>query len=252
MIMPQKSKPKDVLVEVVDIAKNAGNQIMTVYRRNDTSFSTKSDSTPLTEADIASNRIIEKRLSQISTYPIISEEGVHDSLDAKTYWVVDPLDGTKEFIKRNGEFTVNIALIKEQKPILGVVYAPAIDVLYAADYNGAFKITDVGKEKIEAKYNGEIPTVAVSRSHLNDLTKDYLKSIGRHTAISMGSSLKLCLVAEGKASHYPRFGPTYTWDTAAADAVVRIAGGKVTDLEGNNLLYPPRAQKNPFFIARSR
>lgn len=169
------------------------------------------------------------------------------------FWLVDPLDGTKEFIKQRGEFTVNIALIENQAPVMGVVYAPAIGVLYAgARDKGAFKLENGRKRSIKAVFGSGTPKVVTSKSHRTPETDDFLAKIGRHQEVSIGSSLKLCLVAEGKAMLYPRLGPTYGWDTAAGDAVVRAAGGTVNDMDGKHLVYLPSASKNPDFVACSK
>lgn len=238
------------LESVIDLAKLAGEAVLEVYNQDDHRVELKEDDSPITKADKASNDIITKGLSKISELPIISEENETKTVDSDRFWLVDPLDGTKEFIKRNGEFTVNIALIDNQEPILGVVYAPAKNVLYAADDSGAFKESTRGKEPIKAVYKKPTPTVIVSRSHRDKMIEEFLGELGECKQISMGSSLKLCLIAEGRASHYPRFAPTYTWDTAAADAIVRAAGGSVKDLHGKPLVYPPKVQKNPFFISK--
>jgi 3'(2'), 5'-bisphosphate nucleotidase len=248
---------KNLLKSVVAIARDAGAAVMDIYENADFDVKTKKDDesdfeSPLTKADLTSNEIIEKALSKISDYPVLSEEGEQDVGEAKRFWLVDPLDGTKEFIKKNGEFTVNIALIEDRKPILGVVYAPAKDLLYAADESGAYKVEKGKKTEISATYKGKIPTVIVSRSHRDERTQEFLDDLGEHKEITMGSSLKLCLVAEGKASLYPRLAPTYTWDTAAADAIVRAAGGSVKNLGGQPLNYPTKAQKNPFFVVRTK
>lgn len=244
---------KSLLPQVVDIAHKAGEAIMDIYDDVDLETTTKQDKddfeSPLTKADLASDVVIEEGLQKISDYPILSEEGSQDVDGAEVFWLIDPLDGTKEFIHKNGEFTVNIALIKNQEPILGVVYAPAKDLLYvAAQGEGAYKESDNKKQHITAEYKEDVPTIVASRRHNDERTAEYLSKFGEHKLINMGSSLKLCMVAEGKATHYPRMWPTYTWDTAAADAVVRAAGGAVKDLDGKPLSYPPKAQKNPFFI----
>ena len=162
------------------------------------------------------------------------------------------MDGTKEFIKKNGEFTVNIALIENHEPVLGVVDAPAKDLLYFGQKGeGAYKIDENGnKTEIKSHFPGKIPIIIASRSHRDNRIDQLLAAIGTHEEINMGSSLKLCLIAEGKAQIYPRLAPTYLWDTAAADAVVRAAGGKITDTGGRDLTYnPAKTMKNPFFVA---
>lgn len=239
--------------KIISIARKAGDAIMAVYDSDDFDAQAKDDDSPLTKADTAAHEIIEKELQEVSDYLVLSEEGLKDVNGAQVFWLVDPLDGTKEFIKKNGEFTVNIALIENEAPTLGVVHVPARGVTYAgSNSDGAVKIEAGKKAKITAEYKKPKPTVVVSRSHRDENIEKFLEELGDHEEISMGSSLKLCLVAEGEASHYPRLAPTYTWDTAAADAVVRIAGGTVKDTEGNTLSYPPVAQKNPFFIVRAK
>lgn len=243
---------KELLEKVCGIAHKAGDGIMVIYESDDFDIKTKSDDSPVTAADHTANKIIVEELQKISDYEIISEEGDHIAKGEK-FWLVDPLDGTKEFIKRNGEFTVNIALIDNGKPVLGVVYAPAKHVLYAgAEDIGSTKVDEGAKITINSEYEGDVPTVVASRSHRDEKVDKLLKAIGEHQEISMGSSLKLCLVAEGKAQLYPRIAPTMLWDTAAADAVVRAAGGEVLDLDGGPLKYEPEKNlKNPYFVAHT-
>lgn len=243
---------KGLLDEAVGIAQEAGKAIMAVYKKNDLKIKTKTDNSPVTEADHAADKIIDDKLKQISDYDIISEEGSHTAQTDK-FWLVDPLDGTKEFISGHGEFTVNIALVDGGKPVLGVVYAPAKDLLYAGAENlGAFKISAGKKQAIKAEYKGKIPTIVISRSHRGKDLDKFINSIGEHKEISMGSSLKLCLVAEGKAQLYPRFVPTCLWDTAAADAILRAAGGAINDFDDKELRYKPSENiMNPFFVART-
>jgi len=244
---------KQMLEDCKALARQAGDAIMEVYKSDDFEVEIKNDSfySPLTKADKIANKVIEVGLRRISKYPIVSEESNHSVKDSDMFWLVDPVDGTKEFIKRNGEFTVNIGLIKDGKPVLGVVYAPAKKIMYfAAVKIGAYKQED-GKEpvRIVTINRHAVSAVVVSRSHLDEETKKFLHRLGEQRIVSMGSSLKLCLVAEGQASVYPRFAPTSLWDTAAADAVVRAAGGTVTDLRGRNLVYSPtQSLLNPYFI----
>jgi 3'(2'), 5'-bisphosphate nucleotidase len=231
----------------------ASSAIMRIYKSDDFEVEIKIDSfhSPLTKADKEANKVIVEGLKRISKYPVVSEEGVNNIRNSDIFWLVDPLDGTKEFIKHNGEFTVNIGLIKNGKPILGVVYAPAMKTMYfAADNIGAFKQEDDKKPvRIMAINRDAIPTVVVSRSHLDVDTEKFLHKMGKHRIISMGSSLKLCMVADGRATAYPRFSPTSLWDTAAADAIVRAAGGIVMDKTGRNLTYNPAHNiLNPNFI----
>jgi len=244
-----------LLQECKKLARQAGEAVMRVYESGDFAVELKSDNSPVTKADMLANRIIERGLKQFSDYPIISEEGSHDAKGSDTFWLVDPLDGTKEFIKRNGEFTVNIGLIKNREPILGVVYAPAKNVLYTGSSEaGAFKQADGGEAvRISAVFRGPLPVLAGTRSHPSEEMETFLRRFGEHRIISMGSSLKFCLVAEGVAALYPRFVPCWLWDSAAGDAIVRAAGGSVTDLRGEALTYRPAHDlQNPYFIAATR
>lgn len=245
---------------VETIAREAGAAILSIYARN-FAVQEKSDKSPLTEADEAAHSIIARRLAGlIPDLPVLSEEAVGDfsGPDANgCYWLVDPLDGTKEFIKRNGEFTVNIALIERGRPVLGVVFAPALGVCYsAAEGIGAFKQSDAsGRQPISAAEHREGTPwrVVGSRSHAGDSLGDFLRQLGEHELVPMGSSLKFCLVAEGRADLYPRLGPTSLWDTAAAQCVVEQAGGKVVRLSGEPLDYANvSATLNPFFVVYGR
>lgn len=225
--------------EIIKIAIEAGDKIMDIYENEDFSktIDFKSDDSPLTIADKAAHKIIEEGLLALGTkHPILSEEGKHDTYDVRkcwtSFWCVDPLDGTKEFIKKNGQFTVNIALIVDKNPVLGVVYAPALETVYIGEKGqGALKIKKGVKEPI--KVNGkETNRIAVqSRSHASDDEAKLLESFNVVDTISVGSSLKFCMVAEGKADVYYRHNPTMEWDTAAGQAVVEAAGGKVLDGE---------------------
>lgn len=251
---------KELLKKIVTISKEAGDAILEVYNNESLLVETKEDNSPLTLADIASHKVICEGLKSLDiNYPILSEEGALIPYEERKhwdrYWLIDPLDGTKEFIKRNGEFTVNIALIENDTPILGVVYSPVLKVCYYGEKDsGSFKEDSLGNilaifTNIEKK-NGEYSVVA-SRSHRDEKTDALLQKLGEHTCVSMGSSLKLCLVAEGAANLYPRLAPTMEWDTAAAHAVVSGAGGVVLDTEGNNLVYNKENLLNPHFIVLS-
>ncbi len=223
---------------VYKIAVDAGTAILSVY---ETAFTVeqKADKSPLTEADKQSHNIIEKRLLNLyPNIPVLSEESASVEYEVrkkwKRFWLVDPLDGTKEFIKRNGDFTVNVALIENGKPIFGVVYVPVSAIGFVGISGvGAFKIAAGITEKIISKKNENTNLVRVvaSRSHLSAETLDFinkLKDEGKHVVLtSRGSSLKLCMIAEGVADVYPRFAPTMEWDTAAAQAVVEAAGKSV-------------------------
>lgn len=229
---------------------------MEVYRDGNFEASRKDDGSPLTEADLASNRIIAKGLGKIAPqWRILSEESADVPFDERRhwtrYWLVDPLDGTKEFLRKTGEFTINIALIEECFPVLGVVYAPVIGKFYyAARGVGAFCEVGGKIEKLAvAQRCGEVIRVVASRSHRGEKLDAFLEKMGEFEAVSMGSSLKFCLVAEGAADIYPRLAPTMEWDTAAAQCIVEEAGGKVVDLAGNRLQYNKMDMHNSDFMA---
>lgn len=242
---------------VLQLAQRAGERIMEVYA-TDFNVEHKDDKTPLTQADMAAHNTIVSGLKQITpTLPVLSEESARISFEEREqwqrYWLVDPLDGTREFIKRNGEFTVNIALIEDQKPTLGVVYVPVTKVMYFASLGqGAFKT--LPGESPKAIQVRTCPTdkiiVAGSRSHASPSLQQFIEGLEVEVElVSIGSSLKSCLVAEGKADIYPRFGPTSEWDTAAAQCVVEQAGGYLTDLQMQPLRYNSKASLiNPYFL----
>jgi len=248
---------------LVSLAQKAGDAIMEVYAR-DFSVETKDDKSPLTEADKKSNEVILKGLKEnYPAIPFISEETkltpYSERKDWKTFWLIDPLDGTKEFIKKNGEFTVNIALIEDGVPVVGVVYVPAQGKTYfGVKGEGSFKM-ETRSDKPEPitnkkHYSTKQKVIVVgSRSHLDENTMAFveqLKSDGKEVEFnSSGSSIKFCLVAEGKADVYPRFAPTMEWDTGAAHAVVLYAGKNVLDrTTGQPLQYNKENLLNPFFI----
>ncbi|QCI22384.1 3'(2'),5'-bisphosphate nucleotidase CysQ [Buchnera aphidicola] len=233
-----------MLEKICNLARHTGSMIMTFYTSKKLiRISYKSDDTPVTNVDHEANNIIKKGLVLIEpNFPIISEEELYDFSvyrTCKDYWLIDPLDGTKEFLKKNGEFTVNISLIRNSVPVLGVIYAPALNILYSAFNENAWKETKLGvKEKINvSKSNRKIPLLITSRSHPDKELNNYLKKIKHYELKNMGSSLKFCLIAEGVAQIYPRFGETYIWDTAAGQAIVTAAGGRVETWTGDNLNY---------------
>jgi 3'(2'), 5'-bisphosphate nucleotidase len=243
-----------------ELSRQAGQAVMEIYEK-DFAIYDKSDSSPLTEADLAAHTLLVKGLNALTPdIPVLSEESNDaekaDRFSWTTYWLIDPLDGTKEFIKKNGEFTINVALIVNGEPVFGVVYAPAIDVLYwGAKGEGAFK--QEGKQAPTAITVADVPTTASgwkvvgSRSHQSEEFKQFMHKLPEADIIAMGSSLKLCLVAEGKADLYPRLGLTSEWDTAAAHAVVLAAGGQVLSMEDMKpLIYNSRKDTllNPHFI----
>ncbi|MFV1983343.1 MAG: 3'(2'),5'-bisphosphate nucleotidase CysQ [Thiohalomonadales bacterium] len=247
---------KETLKKVVEIAVKAGDAIIEVYNSDNFDVQTKGDNSPLTRADLTAHHIIVGALEQLTPeIPVLSEESSTIPYEERKhwtkFWLVDPLDGTKEFIKRNGEFTVNIALIDNQKPVMGVVYAPVLNrTYYAAENIGAY-VQYEGNQAQEihvADYRQQQLKVVASRSHAGPDLQRFLDKIGDYSVISMGSSLKLCLVAEGKAHLYPRLGPTMEWDTAASHAVVNAAGGQVTNLEKESLVYNKENLLNPYFM----
>ena len=224
--------------DIVTIAKDAGQAIMEIYNQ-DFAVEYKTDNSPLTIADQKANEIIVTSLSQLpvnsllnQSIPILSEEGrdipYEERKNWDSFWLIDPLDGTKEFVKRNGEFTVNIALIYKKNPVLGVVYSPVLNVCYWAKSNeGAFK--DGKKLPLKTKRQQNVYKIVASRSHMSSETKDFIEAIDtdkEKEIISIGSSLKICLVAEGEANIYPRLGTTMEWDTAAAHAIVNESDGQ--------------------------
>jgi 3'(2'), 5'-bisphosphate nucleotidase len=246
-----------LIQQIKGLAHQAGAAIMDVYRSGGTGETSKADGSPLTLADLAAHRTIVEGLARLTPdIPVLSEEAAGIAFAERAqwtlFWLVDPLDGTKEFIKRNGEFTVNIALIESGEPVLGVVYAPVLDVsYYAARGAGAFvQRGNSAAQAIRVKScpAGEAIRVVASRSHSDARTEALLNQLGDYQCISMGSSLKLCLVAEGAAHFYPRLGPTMEWDTAAAHAVVNEAGGRVCDLAGGELHYNKADLHNPEFF----
>ncbi len=246
---------QELLEQVIKIARDAGRSVIEIYNSEDLEIQNKDDEgyiSPLTQADKASHEIIQTGLTNISEHPVISEEGAQDFQPSDKFWLVDPMDGTKEFISKNGEFTINIALVENGQPVLGVVYAPALNILYAAADNHAFKI-DGQDNKTELKPDPnerDTPKIVVSRNHKGEELGEVLSRFGAHEETDVGSSLKFCYLAEGKAQAYPRYVPTYLWDTAAADAVLKASGGQIRDFNGNQLNYKPEINiKNPFFIA---
>lgn len=241
-----------MLDKICELARNAGDAIMAVYDgQAPIDVSHKSDDSPVTAADMAAHNVIVQGLAELTPdIPLLSEEDPpawEVRQHWQSYWLVDPLDGTKEFIKRNGEFTVNIALIKDGQPVLGVVYAPVLDIMYSAADGKAWKEEGGHKTQIKVR-EARPPLVVVSRSHSDSELQDYLSQLGEHQTTAIGSSLKFCLVAEGKAQLYPRFGPSNIWDTGAGHAVAIAAGAHVHDWQGKTLDYAPRESfLNPGF-----
>ncbi len=250
-----KMELKEYLPLMIDAARDAGIQILEVYNGRDFQVQEKEDLSPITLADQRAHKAIVKAL-EATDFPILSEEGseipYETRKDWEYFWMVDPLDGTKEFIKKNGEFTVNIALIHRQKPVLGVVYAPVSDQLYfGGEQIGAYKSENTDPEtelELITNESGNIKIVA-SRSHTNQETKDFIAEYKDAEILSMGSSLKFMLIAESKADIYPRFSPTMEWDTAAAHAILRGLDLEVISLEDKQpLRYNKENLRNPNFL----
>lgn len=237
------------------IAESAGLAILEIYA-TDFAVEFKDDESPLTTADKAAHNIICEQLGALTPdIPILSEESADIAVEQRRqwsrYWLVDPLDGTKEFIKRNGEFTVNIALMDHHRPVVGVVHAPTMDTTWmGVDGAGAFRKTAAGIEPIAVQTPTAEPIrVVCSRSHRDEKTSRFIDNLGPHDTVATGSSLKFCRIAEGSADVYPRFGPTSHWDTGAAHAVVTAAGGDVVTLDGTPLRYPTtESLLNPAFL----
>ena len=255
--MNQNSNTR-LMAELRRIAQQAGDLIMTYYEDGVTAR-TKADQTPVTDADEAAERLIIAALpALIPDIPIIAEEqaaaeGVPTTAGPR-FWLVDPLDGTKEFIKHNGEFTVNIALVEDGRPVLGIVYAPALGSTYFANGDGAYMVSNGGEARPiharRAPSDGIV--VAISRSHRSQATDDFLAGYKVKGERPAGSSLKFCLIASGEADVYPRLGRTMEWDTAAGHAVVSAAGGSVSTLDGDELGYGKPGFENPSFVVRGR
>ena len=261
----------NLLSSSIEACLKAGEEILKIYETKfDINY--KEDKSPVTEADLKANEIIKQTLSK-HNLPFFSEESKNESFDIrnkwKYFWMIDPIDGTKEFIKKNGEFTVNIALISNNKPIIGVVYAPATGELYfGSPLDGANKINVINTEfnylkdisvlindakKIPFTVSHNHYSIATGRCSLNQDTKDYIKKIQsiykNVTIIKLGSSLKICKVAEGHIQLYPRFHQTKEWDTAAAHAILKCSGGNLLNLNNEELRYNKKDIKNPNFIA---
>lgn len=251
---------KPLLEIAIKASKEASKEILDVYHSKDFETQLKSDNSPLTLADKKAHHAIVEHLERTGL-PILSEEGKDISYEVrkswKRFWMVDPLDGTKEFIMRNDEFTVNIALIEDQQPILGVLAVPVTGVIYYGGKGlGVFK--KVSGDQLPVSSNRQLETgnqqqltrVVASRSHMNKETEEYISKLGKTEVVSAGSSLKFMLLAEGKADIYPRFGPTMEWDTAAAHAILMELGFSVHRTDSNGeLTYNKENLLNPYFVA---
>ncbi|WP_273426591.1 3'(2'),5'-bisphosphate nucleotidase CysQ [Marinobacter sp.] len=245
-----------ILPDVIKVADEASQRVLHIYQ-SDFKIDYKDDSSPITAADIASHEIIERGLRRISRdIPVLSEEGAdipwEERRHWRRFWLVDPIDGTKEFTQRTGEFTVNIALIEDGEPVLGVVTVPALKEAYwGIKGEGAHRRDRSGRvQQIRVLEPRQAVRVVASKNHLNDETRSFIEGLGDHEFLQAGSSLKFCRIAEGRADIYPRLGLTSEWDTAAAHAVLVAAGGKVEALDGTPLRYGKENLQNPHFIAK--
>jgi 3'(2'), 5'-bisphosphate nucleotidase len=280
MALPSNERIHAVIPDLIRISREAGKAILDVYE-SDFSVEHKDDKSPLTLADRRSHEVITSQLEILPAFriPILSEEGKNIPYEERKnwdmFWLVDPLDGTREFIKRNGEFTVNIALIRKGHPVFGIIYIPAKNRIYfASEGIGAYKLEPgnvsesdpldnvlgnseklplFGSKKLVTR-RSSLVTVIASRSHMSPETEQFINTLkaghGEVTSISAGSSLKFCLLAEGKADFYPRFGPTMEWDTAAGQAIVEQAGGRVLRVDTKKpLRYNKENLLNPWFVA---
>ncbi len=271
----QRQAEKNLLRLAITTAFDAGQAILTVYE-TDFGVQEKEDKSPVTKADTKADRIIKQRLNENSDIPILSEEGKDIDYEERQqwnqFWLVDPLDGTKEFIKKNGEFTVNIALVEGKRPVLGVIYVPAERLFYfAGPHIGSYKYqlsddTSLPSLDTMIEQGQQLPhttptdkktvRVVASRSHINDPTQAFIDDLKKEyddvQVVPKGSSLKLCLVAEGEANVYPRFGPTMEWDTAAGQAIAEQAERQVFQHENGDkpLTYNKKQLKNPWFIVQ--
>jgi 3'(2'), 5'-bisphosphate nucleotidase len=252
------AQPGELLAGITDIARRAAAEVLAVYRSGEFATRAKSDDSPLTAADLRSHRLIVAALGELTPgLAVLSEESAHAPYRVRRewqrYWLVDPLDGTREFLGGNGEFTINIALIEGRAPLLGVVHVPVSDVSYQGlSGHGAWRQDGGGvRRAIRVAARSAAPVRVVgSRSHRGDSLTRFLERLGPHQLLPVGSAVKFCLVAEGSADVYPRLGPTSEWDTAAAHAVLLGAGGTVLDLAGAPLSYNARAELlNPSFVA---
>ena len=250
----------ELIEQLIEISKDAGKAILEVYNSN-FGHQIKEDLSPLTKADTLSNNIICERLKVITPdIPILSEENSDIPFNIRSsweqYWLVDPLDGTKEFIKKNGEFTVNIALIENNTPIFGIIHVPVTNETYwGSNTKGSFYIKGNNQKTklcVEKKIRSQVRIVA-SRSHPSKMLDTLLEEIGEYKIITKGSSLKFCLIAKGQADIYPRLGPTSEWDIAAGHAIVKFAGGSLLTIDGESMQYNLTENNlNPYFVVASR
>lgn len=254
--MPANASLNDSLLnDILAIAEAANAKVMEIYG-TDFSVEHKEDESPVTAADLASHDVIVKGLKALTPdVPILSEESAHapwsERKEWTRFWLVDPIDGTKDFVKRTGEFTVNIALIENGEPVLGVVTAPALEEAFWGIRNeGAWKRDSEGRtHQLHVVVPPPVRRVVASKNHLNEETRSFIDALGEHCLVQAGSSLKFCRIAEGRADIYPRIGPTCEWDTGAAQAVLEAAGGKVQTLDGEPMRYGKEDVLNPHFVA---
>lgn len=255
---PKSAYYQPLIDPVCELAIEAGRRIMEFYVSGEHETVIKPDNSPVTDADMAAHQVIVESLHEWApNLPIISEENLThpDVSGSRLYWLVDPLDGTKSFIRRSGEFTVNIALIEGNRPIFGVIYLPAQDILYyGSDAYGAYRqLPGEAPRRIRARVQPEEgAAVVVSMAHISPQTEAFLQTVTVESKVSASSSLKFCRVAEGEADIYPRFGTTMEWDTAAGQAIVTAAGGRVLTVDGEPFIYGKPNFTNPGFIVWGR
>ena len=245
-----------LLKALQQLVHQAGEAIMQVYQTADFGIETKKDDSPVTKADLDAHYLLVDGLAKLTPHiAIVSEEDPASQIVPQThncYWLIDPLDGTKEFINRNGQFTVNLALIEDNAPSFGFVSTPIDQTLYwGGKQLGAWRWRDDSIEPLQTQAHQLPKRVVASKSHLNDATRDFITNLGPTTLVQAGSSLKLLRIAEGEADVYPRLAPTCEWDTAAAQAVLEGAGGKVTQVDGSPMRYGKTDVLNPHFVASS-
>ena len=245
-----------LLKALQQLVHQAGEAIMQVYQTADFGIETKKDDSPVTKADLDAHYLLVDGLAKLTPHiAIVSEEDPASQIVPQThncYWLIDPLDGTKEFINRNGQFTVNLALIEDNAPSFGFVSTPIDQTLYwGGKQLGAWRWRDDSIEPLQTQAHQLPKRVVASKSHLNDATRDFITNLGPTTLVQAGSSLKLLRIAEGEADIYPRLAPTCEWDTAAAQAVLEGAGGKVTQVDGSLMQYGKADILNPHFVASS-
>ncbi|GAB4293430.1 MAG: 3'(2'),5'-bisphosphate nucleotidase CysQ [Ignavibacteriaceae bacterium] len=242
---------------LIELALEAGSAILEIYNKTEILIEKKADNSPLTIADKASHSIISEGLKKhYPDIPLLSEEGKNVGFgirkDWKYFWLIDPLDGTKEFIKKNGEFTVNISLIENKFPVAGLIYAPVLGSVYYADNDhGAFLLLNGSKKELKVNNKKKSLIAVKSKSHSSEEEENFLSSYDISDTISVGSSLKFCMIAEGKADIYFRNGPTWEWDTAAGHAIVNISGGSVRGI-GADLTYNKKSLLNSSFLATAK